>query len=555
MAQILRNALVAVAAATASEPSAPSWQDQAAACAQAGIPVLTQALAEPAAPVRQAAAKALLSQGSDGMAVLHAALGHRRPGSRAMALRILAEAGILRPGELSEATRDEAPLVRIEAATACAKAGNHELLAVLAGDSDAGVVDAALRAACRGWRKSGLPPAVAVAARSPREDLIALVGDALDESGLPGGTLVQAWLSALRNGSSEPARIAALEGLARVDRDQAAIAALSLLDLHPNATSSELKAAACDVLGFSNSSRAGIADRVETSCLRVLRSDPWWGARVAAAWALLRHRVRSAVPVIGEQLGDGSGVLAEALRPLLAVACGNQAEQRSREPVRDGSPLSNAKTFAQWWRTIGLDRDPVVPGLAFAGTDLRLLDASGRGRVAVYLLDISGSMRDLGAGKDRKPLSKRSGAAAELRRSLLSLPADVRFTIVCFNDELHPWMPAPVRASWRARAACIDRLAATGANRGTATWPALAAALAMPRADCAFLLTDGMPSVGDPKDPAGIVAALAAENSLRTPAMVVHTVGFHVVAAQAHAAQGLLTELAAVSGGTTCTAE
>jgi hypothetical protein len=510
-----------VCAAAMDQP----WTATVTALADADAATAAAALADTVPPVRRAAGERLTRLGGPGRAALDAALEH--PRSRAGAAQALVTAGLgLAPGQRARLVRDEDPAVRRWAPGALAAAADHAGLAGLAIDPVPGVADAALRAACAVWRGPGSPPAVRAAVATLREDLVWLALDGMDDHGLAAADLGPALAAAVDPSRADARSATALEALMRIDPAAATTLALRLADRRGLAD--DLRAAVADVLAWSEDPGIGavVGDALAGW---VGATDTWWGARAAAACALLRHGDPRGLADAGDALGDGTGVLADALRPMLEAAT--------------GVACPDAAAVRAWRARPGAVPRPL--DLAYGGADVRLFDCSGLSRRIVYLLDVSGSMRDLGPGGS---LAKRDGAAAEVRRSIARLPLDARFTVVVFADRAATWTPATLRASWRVRAACLDRLTATPSLGGTNTWSALASALEMPRVTAAFLLSDGEPSTGARTAPDAILAGVAGLNAVREPPLVVHGVAYH--AAASPGAVSLLRDLAALTAGT-----
>lgn len=119
-----------------------------------------------------------------------------------------------------------------------------------------------------------------------------------------------------------------------------------------------------------------------------------------------------------------------------------------------------------------------------------IFGATGTGNKFVYVIDISGSMADLGG----RPLA---AAKAQLRASLQQLEATHQFQIIFYNHEPHifnPNAPQPPRLLFgddQSKELADRYVAGVVATGGTKHWPALRLALGM-NPDVIFFLTDGL---------------------------------------------------------------
>ncbi|MEZ5964634.1 MAG: VWA domain-containing protein [Planctomycetota bacterium] len=151
------------------------------------------------------------------------------------------------------------------------------------------------------------------------------------------------------------------------------------------------------------------------------------------------------------------------------------------------------------------------------------------GSRVVFVVDISGSMmfplvRKGATSIDDQYSSKWELARTELHTAIDKLGADSSFNVVFFSTDADPWKPKLVSASPGNKKAFFAYLDKVHPNGGTNVWAALRAALNPKSSDPTvriagdvdeiFLLSDGLPSVGDVVDPNHILQTVQSVNEV-----------------------------------------
>lgn len=150
------------------------------------------------------------------------------------------------------------------------------------------------------------------------------------------------------------------------------------------------------------------------------------------------------------------------------------------------------------------------------------------GKRVAFVVDVSGSMhfklvRRGQTGEDNQYPSKWSLAHAELKRAIERLGADCTFNVIFFSHNAEAWKPKPVPANAANKKAFFAHLDKVNPNGGTNPWAGLVLAL-QPKAmdpnvklgaeiDELFVLSDGLPSVGEVVDPKHILQSVATVNA------------------------------------------
>jgi len=211
----------------------------------------------------------------------------------------------------------------------------------------------------------------------------------------------------------------------------------------------------------------------------------------------------------------------------------------------------------------------------------------------VFCLDRSGSMKEPSeweipadvatgpnqAGADIKPTGNRKIDIArwQLKKAIAMLPDGTEFDIIFFSNAWTAMSETMIKLNATTRKQAfefIDSLEPTGRTnifdpleRALMFAPSGAAVDKMPRsaggpgktiastdrvekgtADTVFLLTDGLPNIGQVPDPAGIIARIKELN--RTRKVTINTVGvFSAASKETEGGLGLLKQLAEDSGG------
>jgi hypothetical protein len=151
------------------------------------------------------------------------------------------------------------------------------------------------------------------------------------------------------------------------------------------------------------------------------------------------------------------------------------------------------------------------------------------GNRVVFVVDISGSMkfrlvRKDTTGPETEYENKWALCYAELKGAIERLGADCSFNVIFFSTTAEAWRPKPVPASAANKKAFVADLGKINPDGGTNTWAGVQLALQAKSADPTvrvpadldelFVLSDGVPSIGEVVDPKHILATVAAVNEV-----------------------------------------
>ena len=133
-------------------------------------------------------------------------------------------------------------------------------------------------------------------------------------------------------------------------------------------------------------------------------------------------------------------------------------------------------------------------------------------------------LRKGATGTDSEYPNKWELARTELHTAIDKLGTDCAFNVVFFSSGAEPWKPKLVAASPASKKAFFAHLDKVHPNGGTNVWAALQAALNPKSTDPAvrvagevdelFVLSDGLPSLGDVVDPRHILQTVQSINEV-----------------------------------------
>ncbi|MFQ5843800.1 MAG: hypothetical protein ACE5JG_02310, partial [Planctomycetota bacterium] len=285
--------------------------------------------------------------------------------------------------------------------------------------------------------------------------------------------------------------------------------------------------------------------------------SPDWSLQKAAIEALGRVRVKKSIEPILTMFEREEGLLKEVLYQALVAISGQDFKYRE-------------SLWRRWWDRYGegfqlpteqdLERqrmlaEKALDGYAKARKYHKIKTLS---RKMVFVIDISASMADKIVIPSDAPESVRKEfpsrvkmeiAKNELIELLASLDQNVWFNIITFAGKVKPWKKTLVRATGGSRngaikyAAKLEPLRASGGGRKrssgevqkTNTYGALLEAFgladskvpdwkARSRVDTIFLVTDGVPTIGEITEPPKLIDAITELN--RTRGVVIHVICF-----------------------------
>lgn len=384
-------------------------------------------------------------------------------------------------------------------------------------------------------------------------------------------------------GSRERAKIAAVTGLARIQRkyppavsaltplasspgDDLRRGAILALGVHGDASAAPVLVAALDdalpALRVTAATALGEIRAPEGAAALLQRvASPDWSLRKAVVEALGRIRPREAVGPLIERFEKEEGLMTEVVYKALVSITG---EDFRLEP----------RNWRSWWERFG--------GAFQVPTDEQIAKAQERAshaldgyakpdkvryhkietlsRKMVFLIDISSSMADKIVIPPEAPESVRQEfpdrvkmeiAKREMIALLSNIDERVYFNVIPYAGRVRPWMDTLVSASQRTAAIkMVSKLQAMppprtvkegGEEQKTNTYAALLAAFgladqqvpdwkARTQADTIFLVTDGLPTTGEIIDVPKLIDAITELN--RTRGVVIHVITFDRIAAQ-----------------------
>ncbi len=323
----------------------------------------------------------------------------------------------------------------------------------------------------------------------------------------------------LTQGGNLQLRCCALWALGVLGGERAKAAVLAAM----KAASAPVRAAACDAAA----SLPG-ADVREALC--AMLSDPSWEVISAAVNSLRkRNEIESVRPLV-EAMQSAKGRLLDDFRDALETITG----------YRFGSDPRNWK---DWLEETGGDvrrnprpREDLSPYITYHRIRTRSLNM-------VFCIDVSGSMGEkaspraaayVGEGAKLEGDTKLDFVKAELIRTILALPPEARFDIVAFSDDAAFWRGSQVKATDRAKKAATAFVRGLKPAGGTNVYAALKAAFGKLKQDTphyshdrdpdtVFLLSDGLPTLGEITDPAKLLELITRLNRVRQ--VTIHTIG------------------------------
>lgn len=319
---------------------------------------------------------------------------------------------------------------------------------------------------------------------------------------------------------------------------------------HARETNDDLRRAALAVLARSRD-----AQRLEVF-LAMLQHDDWATRAIALSW-LVRSNSKEAVAAIIERYQS------EKPGGRLAADCADTLRKMTGHPLGD-----EPKAWATWWGNVqstfvfprqtgprtGEKRPPPPSGTVapqFYGIEVR-------SQRVVFVIDVSGSMKEPMKGSESEGAQRIDAARAELTKIIEALQPGSLFNVISFSDAVVSWLdgidaaadvatggkgggarkgpttgpkkdpPPPPDEKARARLAekqkeaddllrkkAVEYVGRLNADGGTNIHDALELAFEDPSVDTIFFLSDGIPSTGKETEPAAIRAAVKRWNESR----------------------------------------
>lgn len=291
--------------------------------------------------------------------------------------------------------------------------------------------------------------------------------------------------------------------------------------------------------------KIGKAEFVDLVAAQLKSKD--WSTRISALLALEKIRNKAGIPPIIAQMKSETG------RPLEEFAA---ALERMT-----GTPLgTDVPRWEEWWRNKGADfqfaataerpstEGPAAKKSHFGETKVEFLGIPVTSRRIIFIVDISGSMKELARGILKNDTDVGGGTMTridvvkrELNACIDKLEPEALFNVVVFNESVFTWLNSGMaKMGKKTREDGKAYVASREAAGGTNLYDAIKTAFQDPDCDTIYILSDGQPTAGEQTDPATIRADVAKWNATRH--IKIHTIA---VGEQLD----LLTAIAIDSGG------
>lgn len=332
----------------------------------------------------------------------------------------------------------------------------------------------------------------------------------------------------------------------------------ALVEMFRDERNALLRVAALDALGKVGKPQRELAGAALVEGL----DDEALEVQTAACLGLQEVRVRAAIPKLIDMMENSEGRILEHLYPTLVE-------------LTDMELTDDPALWRNWWNQAGeryelLSDEEIAARRAArkqanaqyvpSRTAASFVGVDTPSQRVVFVIDVSGSMEDLVVDRDsfrergHTRFRKLDVVKKEMSATIEALESDVRFNVLAFATEIHPWKKGPVPANLlnkRSALEFVDRLqpiggagaqkraaaglaGSSGLDQGrTNTYGALLAAMGITgeesaaeevraEVDTVFFLSDGRPAVGDLVDPDDIQEAIRELNQFRR--ITIHTI-------------------------------
>lgn len=308
-------------------------------------------------------------------------------------------------------------------------------------------------------------------------------------------------------------RLVAIEGLARMsgDDDRWRVKLKTLMN----------DSEAIDRMGAARA----LAYRPQTEAADALHSmieDDDWRVRLEVIRQLTAVRDSRSVAIILARMSEDTGrlrrAMARALRDLTGEDHGNTPGRWNAwwRDVQDGYELPSAEEASAKIAKLAEDRAKGETVATFYGLPVF------SDRVA-FVFDTSGSMNLSAAGGPPGMQGPRSGnnesamdvAREQMLELIKRLPNGAYCNIIFFSSDVDPWKRKLTELTDKSRAKALEFIDEKEAVGQTALYDAIIEAFDDDEVDTIYILSDGLPSVGELVDPQAIRDAIAEINTVR----------------------------------------
>lgn len=273
--------------------------------------------------------------------------------------------------------------------------------------------------------------------------------------------------------------------------------------------------AALDELG-----KLGKAEFLDLVAAQLKSKD--WSTRLSAVLALEKLRHKNAIPQIIAQMKNETG------RPLEEFAAA--LERLTGAPLGQDVPR-----WEEWWRNKGAEFElaatedrPTTKAQEkkkpkFGDTTVEFLGIPVTSRRIIFIVDISGSMKELARGILKNDTDVGGGTTTrmdvvkrELAACIDKLEPEALFNVIVFNENVYSWLNSGMaKLGKKTREDGKQYVMTREAAGGTNIYDAVKQAFQDPDCDTIYVLSDGQPTAGEQTDPATIRADVAKWNATR----------------------------------------
>ncbi len=279
-----------------------------------------------------------------------------------------------------------------------------------------------------------------------------------------------AQLQTLTKHRNDYVRANAIEALARIDQAQLGPFTAAIVQDRSGGVRCALLGAAPQLCG----------EQTEALCTAALR-DPDWRPRLQAVQNLGQIKTKTSVDGLVVALRDG--------RPVVAARAMHELQELT------GQPIQQVEVWEKWWAdnraTFGFpDQRGVakrdVGTVAYNGVPV---DSDH----VAFLIDKSVMMQ---ARLTAKGTSKEEAAHAELQQVLEKLDAKITFNVFNYDVAVTAFEKKAVPLTDKSRKRALEFAREKSVGKEKDIWQALAAVVADPTLDTAYLLSSGEPDTG-----------------------------------------------------------
>ena len=263
-----------------------------------------------------------------------------------------------------------------------------------------------------------------------------------------------------------------------------------------------------------------------------------WRTDLALIDFLARFRSAEVVPAMIGVLERFAGSLDDVKAGKLSTLLRHRAQDALVALTGSFHPADKPEEWRAWWEKTktGFQVAPAKESASAQGkggtVTKGFFGIPVEGSRIVFVVDVSGSMKaafphreggTTAAGKDQDRVYTRLDAARDnLIETITALPEETKFNIVKFSEGVEPWNKELVAADAKNKKSALEYVKKMKPETGTNFWAGLKRGLEIKslvygsrydsNVDEVFVLSDGLPSVGEVIDPEEILKLVAETN-------------------------------------------